>query len=50
MKAYVLCPLLQPQTYRQIIDKVIASVRPDFEENGIEENVLAALQQVSLSG
>lgn len=34
-----------PQTYRQIIDKVIASVRPDFEENGIEENVLAALQQ-----
>ncbi|KAK9899143.1 TFIIA-domain-containing protein [Cystobasidium minutum MCA 4210] len=34
-----------PQTYRAIIDKVINSVRPDFEENGIEEAVLVALQQ-----
>lgn len=36
----------QPQAYRSIIDKVINSVRPDFEENGIEEAVLQALQQV----
>ena len=36
----------QPQAYRSIIDKVVASVRPDFEENGIDENVLIALQQV----
>lgn len=34
-----------PQTYRAIIDRVINSVRPDFEENGIEEAVLVALQQ-----
>lgn len=34
-----------PQAYRSIIDKVVASVRPDFEENGIDENVLIALQQ-----
>lgn len=40
---------LQPQTYRAIIDKVINSVRPDFEENGIEEAVLVALQQVRFS-
>ena len=39
-------PLRQPQAYRSIIDKVVASVRPDFEENGIDENVLIALQQV----
>lgn len=34
-----------PQTYRAIIDKVIQSVRPDFEENGVEEAVLQALQE-----
>jgi len=34
-----------PQTYRSIIDKVINSVRPDFEENGVEDAVLVALQQ-----
>lgn len=39
----------QPPTYRAIIDKVIASVRPDFEDNGIEDAVLQALQEVSPS-
>lgn len=35
-------------TYRAIIDKVVNGVRPDFEENGIEEAVLVHLQQASL--
>jgi len=34
-----------PQTYRAIIDKVINSVRADFEENGVEDAVLQALQE-----
>jgi hypothetical protein len=45
----MLSKCMQPQVYRTIIDKVIHSIRPDFEENGIEETVLEALQQVSLS-
>lgn len=33
--------------YQTIIEEVIASSRVDFEENGIEENVLEELRQVS---
>ncbi|OCF39329.1 transcription initiation factor TFIIA large subunit [Kwoniella heveanensis CBS 569] len=33
-----------PQTYRSIIDDVIASVKVDFEEYGMEEEVLMNLQ------
>jgi hypothetical protein len=32
--------------YRVIIDDVIASVQQDFEEYGLEEELLKALQQV----
>lgn len=33
--------------YQTIIEEVIAASRVDFEENGIEENVLEELRQVS---
>jgi hypothetical protein len=36
----------QPQIYRTIIDDVIASVQVDFEEYGMEEEVLNNLQAV----
>jgi hypothetical protein len=36
----------QTTTYRQVIDATILGVRIDFEEMGIEQNVLEALQQV----
>jgi hypothetical protein len=38
--------LPQPQIYRTIIDDVIASVQVDFEEYGMEEEVLNNLQAV----
>ena len=36
--------------YQTIIEEVIAASRVDFEENGIEENVLEELRQVSRTG
>lgn len=48
----VLLPFLPPRqspTYRAIIDDVIANVRQDFEEMGIEKEVLEELQRVSAS-
>lgn len=45
-----LCPFsLQPQVYRTIIDDVIASVTPDFDEYGLDEEVLQILQAVRLA-
>lgn len=38
---------LQSSTYRTIIDDVIANVRQDFEDMGIEKEVLEELQRVS---
>jgi hypothetical protein len=38
----------QSQVYRGIIDDVINNVRQDFEEMGIEKEVLEELQRVSL--
>ena len=32
--------------YRQVIDATLAGVRVDFEEMGIEEDVITILQQV----
>lgn len=40
---------LQPAVYRVIIDDVISSVQQDFEEYGLEEELLRALQQVGIS-
>ncbi len=37
----------QSQVYRGIIDDVINNVRQDFEEMGIEKEVLEELQRVS---
>ena len=37
----------QPQVYRRIIDDVIEKVKVDFDEYGIEEDVLINLQAVS---
>lgn len=39
-------PSSQPSVYRNIIDDVVASVRADFDEFGVEEDLLALLQQV----
>lgn len=39
--------LQQGPLYKRIIDSVIESSRTDFEENGIENKVLVALQEVS---
>lgn len=41
------CPLSQSSTYRLVIDDVIANVRQDFEDMGIEREVLEELQRVS---
>ncbi len=38
--------LAQPQIYRSIIDDVVANVQVDFEEYGMEEEVLLNLQAV----
>ena len=38
---------LEPTIYRAIIDDVIATMKPEFDEYGVSEDVLAALQHVS---
>lgn len=40
---------LQPEIYRAVIDDVVSSVKVDFEEYGMEEEILMHLQQVGLS-
>lgn len=40
------CTDIQPHVYRKIIDDVIANVGVDFEEYGMDEAVLIALQAV----
>lgn len=43
--------LLEPTIYRAIIDDVVAAMKPEFDEYGVSEDVLADLQHVSqLSG
>ena len=36
-----------PSVYRTVIDQVIGSVRLDFDELAVDEEILALLQQVS---
>jgi len=38
---------LEPTIYRAIIDDVVAAMKPEFDEYGVSEEVLAALQHVS---
>lgn len=38
---------LEPTIYRAIIDDVISTMKPEFDEYGVSEDVLAALQHVS---
>lgn len=38
--------LFEPATYRAIIDDVIASIKGEFDEYGVGEEVLADLQTV----
>ena len=38
----------EPIIYRAVIDEVIQSIRPEFEEFGVGEDVLAELQHVSI--
>ena len=39
--------LLEPSIYRAIIDDVINAMKPEFDEYGVSEDVLADLQHVS---
>ena len=48
--AYTAAFRRQPAIYRAVIDDVIANIKPDFDEYGINEDVLAELQHVSSSG
>ena len=38
---------LEPTIYRAIIDEVVAAMKPEFDEYGVSEEVLATLQHVS---
>jgi hypothetical protein len=38
---------LEPIIYRSIIDDVIAAMKPEFDDHGVSEEVLADLQHVS---
>ena len=38
---------LEPTIYRAIIDDVVAAMKPEFDEFGVSEEVLATLQHVS---
>jgi len=38
---------LEPTIYRAIIDDVVQAMKPDFDEYGVSEDVLATLQLVS---
>lgn len=40
-------PILKPSIYRAVIDDVIANIKPEFDEYGVSEDVLAELQHVS---
>lgn len=44
---YLLLVRAQPQVYRAIIDDVIANVSVDFEEYGMDDDLLPLLQSVS---
>lgn len=39
--------LLEPTIYRAIIDDVVAAMKPEFDEYGVSEDILADLQHVS---
>lgn len=40
--------IFEPQIYRAVIDEVIAAIKPEFDEYGVGEEVLAELQHVSM--
>jgi transcription initiation factor TFIIA large subunit len=40
--------IFEPAIYRAVIDEVIASIKPEFDEYGVGEEVLAELQHVSI--
>ena len=40
--------LREPNIYRAVIDDVIASIKPEFDEYGVSEDVLHDLQDVSV--
>lgn len=39
--------IFEPTIYRAVIDDVIAAIKPEFDEYGVSEDVLADLQHVS---
>jgi hypothetical protein len=41
-------PSNKPAIYRAVIDDVINNIKPEFEEFGVTEDVLADLQHVRL--
>lgn len=47
VESQVTLSLLEPNVYRAVIDDVIDAIKPEFEEYGVPEDVLAELQRVS---
>ena len=41
--------VFEPTIYRAVIDDVISAIKPEFDEFGVAEEVLAELQHVSLN-
>ena len=39
---------VEPSIYRAVIDDVIGSIKPEFDDFGVSEDVLAELQSVSM--
>ena len=39
--------LVEPSIYRAVIDDVIGNIKPEFDDFGVSEDVLAELQSVS---
>lgn len=39
--------IFEPSIYRTVIDDVIAAIKPEFDEYGVSEDILADLQHVS---
>jgi hypothetical protein len=47
LRSFFSLPIVEPQIYRSVIDEVIASIKPEFDEYGVSEDILAELQHVS---
>ena len=49
MQTSIIIHARQPQIFRMVIDDVIRNIKPEFDEYGVSEDVLAELQHVSIT-